>query len=188
MTYQEWFEEVDSSWRSHDTPKPSFRDWYWEHLPRHIKTSVLYPPIEEPGWLSNFEMIYRAAFEKAFDQKRISDILDEVKLDDPSLLFRVGDGWIQLCHRDSLIGSGRKWRWSVHMTKSEIVQTAFMAYLAWVEHEARESFTYKGEKIFSPHFDVDYLALLCSAEKFDVRDETSTPQRRSDQRYDFDEE
>ena len=52
----------------------------------------------------------------------------------------------------------RKWRLSPHMTKSEIVQTAFKLVLTSIEHEAREQFTYDGAAIFGPHFDVDILA------------------------------
>lgn len=55
---------------------------------------------------------------------------------------------------------GRKWLLSPHMTKDEIVQTALMATLAAVEHEAREKFKYKGAAIFGPHFNVDRLATL----------------------------
>lgn len=57
---------------------------------------------------------------------------------------------------------GRKWWLSQHMTKSEIVQTAFKAVMTAVEHETRESFRYRGQPIFGPHFDVDRLAELCT--------------------------
>lgn len=56
------------------------------------------------------------------------------------------------------IQSGRKWYLSQHMTKSEIVQTAFKSVLTALEHEARENFTFKGQRIFQPHLDVDFLA------------------------------
>lgn len=52
---------------------------------------------------------------------------------------------------------GRKWFLSPHMTKSELVQTAFKAVLTAVEHEARENFLYRGASIFDPHYDVDRL-------------------------------
>jgi hypothetical protein len=52
---------------------------------------------------------------------------------------------------------GRKWMLSQHMTKSEIVATALKAYLTAMEHEARETFRYRGKAIFGPHFDVDAL-------------------------------
>lgn len=67
--------------------------------------------------------------------------------------------------------NGRKWRISAHMTKSEIVQTAFKAVMTWVEHEAREKFLYKGAAIFGPHFDVDQLATLAQSPiALDVRE------------------
>ncbi len=64
---------------------------------------------------------------------------------------------------------GRKWRLSPHMTKSELVQTALMAALAAVEHEARERFLYRGQAIFGPHYDIDALALLCEDGATDER-------------------
>lgn len=52
---------------------------------------------------------------------------------------------------------GRKWRLSLHMTKSELVQTALKAVLAAEEHETREKFLYRGAPVFGPHIDVDKL-------------------------------
>lgn len=70
---------------------------------------------------------------------------------------------------DPLNWSGRKWLLSRHMTKSEIVTTAFKAVLTAVEHETREKFTYKGSAIFGPHFDVERLIGLCEQAATDVR-------------------
>jgi hypothetical protein len=56
--------------------------------------------------------------------------------------------------------SGRKWRLSPHMTNSEVVQTAFLAVLTALEHEARERFTYRGQSVLDGHFDLDQLASL----------------------------
>ena len=47
--------------------------------------------------------------------------------------------------------SGRKWRLSMHSTRSEIVQTALKAVLTAEEHEARERFLFRSRPIFSPH-------------------------------------
>ena len=55
----------------------------------------------------------------------------------------------------------RKWLLSRHMTRSELVQTAFKCVLTSLEHEAREQFTYQGAAIFGPHFDVEQLVALC---------------------------
>ena len=54
----------------------------------------------------------------------------------------------------------RKWFLSPHMTRSEVVQTAFKAVMTAVEHEARELFRYKGYAIYSPHYNVERLVAL----------------------------
>lgn len=65
--------------------------------------------------------------------------------------------------------TGRKWRLSPHMTKGEIVQTAFAACLAWEEHECREAFKYKGQSVFSPHYNIESLVRLCEQGQFEER-------------------
>lgn len=62
---------------------------------------------------------------------------------------------------------GRKWDLSLHMTESEIVFTVWKAVLAFMEHELREKFHYKGKKIFDPHISVN--ALLEACDQLDVR-------------------
>lgn len=65
---------------------------------------------------------------------------------------------------------GRKWMLSPHMTKSEVIQTAFKAVMTAMEHEVREKFRYKGKPVFGPHFNVDTLYDACGQESsFDVR-------------------
>ena len=53
--------------------------------------------------------------------------------------------------------TGRKWRISMHMTRSEIVQTALKAVLTAEEHEVRERFLFRARPIFNPHLDVEVL-------------------------------
>lgn len=65
----------------------------------------------------------------------------------------------------------RKWLLSAHMTRSELVQTAFKCVLTSLEHEAREQFKYDGAPIFGPHFDVATLVILCACGEPDVREE-----------------
>lgn len=60
-----------------------------------------------------------------------------------------------------VIQATRKWQLSAHMTTSELVKTAFKCVLTSLEHEAREQFTYRGQAIFGPHFDVEQLVALC---------------------------
>jgi len=55
---------------------------------------------------------------------------------------------------------GRKWYVDRHATPGTVVRTAFKAVLTWQEHEARDRFTYRGARLFSPHSDVDRLVQL----------------------------
>lgn len=63
----------------------------------------------------------------------------------------------------------RKWLLSSAMTRSEIVQTCFKLVMTSMEHRAREGFTYRGKRVFGPHFDVDALWQICADKRFDVR-------------------
>jgi hypothetical protein len=72
---------------------------------------------------------------------------------------------------NSTVQSSRKWLLSPHMTKSEFVQTCFKAVLTAMEHEVREQFTYKGEAVYRPHYNVDALYGLCTAKALDCRKE-----------------
>lgn len=106
------------------------------------------------------------------NSSEVYDILSQIKLTlSPELSLCVvktpEEFYFQIRHPE--IGNSRKWRLSEYMTKSEVVNTVFMAYMAWQEHETRESFHYKGQPIYSPHYDVDALVELSAAGKFDVR-------------------
>ena len=61
----------------------------------------------------------------------------------------------------------RKYRLSMYMTESELVQTAFFAALQAEEHECREAFKYKGGAPFNPHININ--ALLAASEQLEVR-------------------
>ena len=63
----------------------------------------------------------------------------------------------------------RKWKLSKFSTKSEVVQTALKAALTSSEHMVREHFLYKGERVFSPHFDIEDLVELAKKGKRDIR-------------------
>lgn len=58
---------------------------------------------------------------------------------------------------EEAVHKGRKWLLSVHMTETEIVQTALKAILTIVEHEARERFLYCGEAVYDPHCKIEDL-------------------------------
>jgi hypothetical protein len=77
----------------------------------------------------------------------------------------------------------RKWLLSEHMTRGEVVQTAWLAVRTALMHEARESFKYRDRLIFGPHFDLDALVALCDSGSVETRphpassiqDQASTP-------------
>lgn len=59
----------------------------------------------------------------------------------------------------------RPWRISPETTESELIQTAFKCVATSMEHRTRETFRYKGARIFGPHFDVNDLVRLCKDER-----------------------
>lgn len=98
--------------------------------------------------------------------RRVQEVLNNVKFNDYA--FNVteenGNYYMQALFPAKCSETGkweaqstRKWRLSIHMTKSEIVQTALKLVLTSVEHEAREQFLYRDTPIFGPHYDVDVL-------------------------------
>ena len=64
-------------------------------------------------------------------------------------------------------GRGGKAYLSRHATDSELVQAAFGLYRAYVEHEARETFLWRGRRVFGPH--ISTAALWEVAERYDAR-------------------
>jgi hypothetical protein len=52
---------------------------------------------------------------------------------------------------------GRWWHVPAEALESDLVRTAFLAALSWHEHELREMFLYRGERVFGPHIPVDLL-------------------------------
>lgn len=63
----------------------------------------------------------------------------------------------------------RKWRLSPHMTRTELVRTAFLAVKQAVQHEIEEQFQYKGEAIFNSHLDIDEVWAMSKKHRYDVR-------------------
>lgn len=65
------------------------------------------------------------------------------------------------------MGYGGKAYLSEHMTDSELVQIIFGLYKGYWEHEARETFQWRGRRIFGPHIASE--ALWEVAPRVDVR-------------------
>lgn len=65
------------------------------------------------------------------------------------------------------IGYGGKAYPSGHATDSEIIQTIFGLYKGYWEHEARETFIWRGRRPFGPHISTE--ALWEVARRVDIR-------------------
>lgn len=106
-------------------------------------------------------------------------ILAKVKYLDWEFMVKLNDRrpylQVQFTASDTRYGgppthqTGRKWFLSPHMTESELVGTAMKAVLTAVEHEARESFTYRGRPVYGPHIPI--AQLWTAAEYVDAREE-----------------
>ncbi len=78
-------------------------------------------------------------------------------------LLEKGDGYLLQCtylERDvesNVVRDqhSRKWYVSKHMTETEIVETAWACYQRSVIHQAAEHFTYRGRRVYSPHFKIE---------------------------------
>jgi hypothetical protein len=76
-----------------------------------------------------------------------------------------GTLWIQVQYPVVNKGIGRtakarRWIIEPESTPWQVAATAFKAVLTVEEHEARESFLYKGAGVFYPHHDLEELVLL----------------------------
>ena len=88
--------------------------------------------------------------------------------------FQIEALRIDICTGELGRGRGGKAYLSEYATLSELVQTAFGLYKAFLEHEARETFQWNGRRVFGPHMDV--RAVWEVAERFDARNgPTSLP-------------
>lgn len=100
------------------------------------------------------------------------DWVFDVKADGPGMYLQVR------FFSDGVTWGGRKWRLSEHMTKSEVVQTAFLAVKTAEEHETRESFKYHGVAIFGPHLNADDLVGLIGQKQV-RQDKRAEPGRKN---------
>jgi hypothetical protein len=64
-------------------------------------------------------------------------------------------------------GQGGKAYLTEDLIDGEIVRRAFGLFMAYVEHEAREAFTYCGRRVFGPHIAIE--ALWAAAENEEHR-------------------
>lgn len=110
---------------------------------------------------------------------RLKRIVDEIQL---GMKCGVRLGWseergehfVQIqCWRMDVITKQEGWGYggkawpSQHASDSEIVQMIFGLYKGYWEHEARETFEWRGRRVFGPHISTE--ALWEVARRVDVR-------------------
>jgi hypothetical protein len=112
---------------------------------------------------------------------QVQEALQDVKfMDRKFLVMEKGDGFlIQMSYMEEDVdnpGSGpmeqktRKWYTSPYMTETELVETCWAMVCRSQMHIAGEHFTYKGRRVYSPHFDIDARIAMCDEGKFDARE------------------
>jgi len=112
--------------------------------------------------LALVEAVECGAFEFSIDYERTKGA------DRPYLQIQCNDKCTQT--GEAYRWTGRKWFLSLHMTDSEIVQTCWAAAKMAMEHELRETFKWRGEPIFRPHFDILALHEISAEGRVDHRD------------------
>lgn len=117
---------------------------------------------------------------KAKTRAEIEEIISRVAFMDRKFrLLDKGDGYLlQLEYYEAdiddptgppLLQRSRKWYISPHMTETEIVETAFTMCVRSMYHITREHFTYKGARVYSPHFDIEARLEMAGSKRFDRR-------------------
>jgi hypothetical protein len=101
----------------------------------------------------------------------LQSIIEELSFRDWRFVLDVNDGnyylHVEFDAPDAHTGMmtpqrGRRWILEPGIDRGQVVQTALMAVLAAVEHEAREDFRYRSQPVYGPHADVEALHELTS--------------------------
>lgn len=110
----------------------------------------------------------------------ILSILENVSFQDRKfILLEKGDGFlvqmeymepdVDVPGSEPVSQKTRKWYVSPYMSESEIVETCWAAVCRSQLHIAGEYFTYKGRRVYSPHFHINARLTMCDKEAFDGR-------------------
>lgn len=101
-------------------------------------------------------------------QEELQSIIDDISIGNLEILLKYDKDrpYLQISCKHGIdtktnqptSWTSRKWMLSPHMVKSEVVRTAYKAYITAVLHEADEVFQYRQVSIYSPHANVDVLA------------------------------
>lgn len=100
-------------------------------------------------------------------------ILADIKILDRRFIATPADsgGWfLQITYVEADVDTGhvepqysREWLIKPNATESDVVDTAFAAVMRSYDHVVQEHFTYKGRRVFSPHFTIEQRLHMCEA-------------------------
>ena len=118
--------------------------------------------------------------QRKFTMKEIQDLLKKVVfMDRKFLVMKKGDGFLlQMSYMELDVDEPekgvceqktRKWYVSPFSTETEIIESCWAMVCRSQMHVAGEHFTFKGRRIYSPHFDVHARVGLCDDKRFDGR-------------------
>lgn len=68
-----------------------------------------------------------------------------------------------------MLQRARKWYLSPYSTETEIVETVFAACKRSMDHVLKEHFLYRGQRIYSPHIDINARLKMIQENEFDAR-------------------
>lgn len=125
-------------------------------------------------------------------KERLEEVVADITLADNMAVDVVYDEeaddgryYVQIaCWRKDVItgvmgmGYGGRVAISPLATRDSMVKSIFAAYLAYVEHEARENFQWRGRRVFGPHIKLD--ALYQVARRVDIPDAQHLADRPDD--------
>lgn len=107
-------------------------------------------------------------------------ILNDIKILDRLFIATPSSGgWhLQVTYNEADIDTGkieqqysRKWFVADDATESDVVDTAFACVMRSYDHVVQEHFTYKGKRVFSPHYTIEQRLAMASRQEAEARKE-----------------
>lgn len=123
-------------------------------------------------------------------EHRLAAILTDIKIFDRTFKItpvvchapndeEVTAGWhVQVCYfepdiykpdGDAVLQESRPWFISEAATESEVIDTMFAAVMRSYDHVVKEHFTYKGKRVFSPHFTIEERLAMAAHQEHEAQ-------------------
>lgn len=120
---------------------------------------------------------------------KLAAILTEIKIFDRGFKISgpvtvqddqdVTSGWhVQVCYYepdvnnpdgDAELQESRAWFIPESASETDVVDTAFAAVMRSYDHVVKEHFTYKGKRVFSPHFTMEERLAMAAHQEAEIK-------------------